>query len=144
MFDDQTKPRIVEDYVATGKVKLVFRIFPPLELGMAVLCANEQEKFLEYHNELFDKAGDMQAVDDLKTLAKDIGLDENQFNQCFDTQKYLAKAQEWYQQGSSDFDKFGVPAEQRGTPAFFINGEMLIGAQPYDKFVEVIERKLSE
>lgn len=144
LFDDETKPRIVEDYVATGKVKFIFRPYPPFELGMAVLCANDQEKFLEYHDELFENAANIQQVDDLKVLAKDIGLDEEKFNQCFDSQKYLAKAEGWYQQGNNDFEAAGVPENQRGTPAFFINNELLIGAQPFDKFVEVIERKLSE
>jgi len=144
LFHDETYPKIVEDYIINGKVKFILRIFPPYELGMAVLCANDQGKFLEYNNELFEKSADIQAVDDLRILAKDTGLDETQFNQCFDSQKYLAKAQEWYQQGQDNFEQAGVPEEQRGTPAFFINGEALIGAQPYENFVEAIERKLAE
>jgi len=144
LFDEETKPRIIENYVGPGKVKFVFRPYPPFELGMAVLCANDQDKFLEYHNELFENAGNIQKIDDLKILAKDIGLNESRFNQCFDSQKYLARAEEWYQQGDKDFEDAGIPENQRGTPSFFINGEILIGAQPYDKFVEVIERKLAE
>lgn len=144
IFDDETKPRIVEDYVSTGKVKFIFRVYPPYELSTAVLCAYEQEKFLEYHNSLFANASNIQAVDDLRTIAEDSGLDGNQFSQCFESQKYLAKAQEWYQQGNDDFERAGVPEDQRGTPAFFVNGELIIGAQPYDEFVEVIERKLAE
>ena len=54
------------------------------------------------------------------------------------------KVPEWYEQGSSDFENAGVPEDQRGTPAFFVNGELFIGAQPYDKFVEIIEKKLGE
>lgn len=144
LFHNDTYPKIVKDYISDGKVKYVFRPFPPFELGLAVLCANEQDKFLEYHNELFENASNIQAVDDLKVIARDIDLDEEKFNQCYDSQKYLAKAQEWYQGGGDDFERAGVPEDQRGTPAFVINGEMVIGAQPYDNFVEVIERKLSE
>lgn len=144
VFEDETKPRIMENYITTGKAKLILRPFPPYELGQAVLCAKEQDKFLEYHNYLFDNVENLQKADDLKTFAKDAGLDESKFNQCYDSGKYKSRAEEWYKQGMSDMEKANVPADQRGTPAFFINGEPIIGAQPYDKFVEVIEKKLGE
>jgi len=144
LFHDQTYPKILEDYITTGKVKYIFRPYPPYELSAAILCANEQDKFFEYHDVLFKNAGDIEKADDLKELAKNVDLDENEFNQCFDSQKYLDRAKEWYQQGQDDFEKAGVPENQRGTPTFFINGEPLIGAQPYESFVEMIERKLSE
>lgn len=144
LFHDETYPRIVEDYISNGRVRYVFRPFPPYELGVAVLCANDQDKFLEYHNEIFKEVENIEKADDLKTLAKNIGLEIEQFNQCFDSQKYLAKAQEWYQQANNDFEDAGIPSDQRGTPTFVVNGELLIGAQPYENFVEVIERKLGE
>ena len=43
-----------------------------------------------------------------------------------------------------DFEGSGVPEEQRGTPAFFVNGEAFVGAHPYESFVDIIERKLAE
>ncbi len=144
LFHDQTYPKILEDYITTGKVKYIFRPYPPYELSTAILCANEQDKFFEYHDVLFKNAGEIEKVDDLKGLAKNADLDENEFNQCFDSQKYLSRAEEWYQQGEDDFEDAGITPERRGTPAFFINGELVIGAQPYENFVEVIERKLSE
>lgn len=144
LFHDQTYPKILEDYITTGKVKYIFRPYPPYELSTAILCANEQDKFFEYHNVLFENAGEIEKADDLKELAKNADLDENEFNQCFDSQKYLDRAEEWYQQGQDDFERAGVAPEKRGTPTFFINGEALIGAQSYEAFIEVIERKLSE
>lgn len=144
LFHDETYPRILEDYVTTGKVKFVLRPYPPYELGTAVLCADDQGKFLEYHESLFKNSQTIQEIDDLKSLASDLGLNGDQFGQCFDSQKYLVKAQEWYQQGDQDFENAGVPENQRGTPSFVINGELLIGAQPYEKFVELIEKGLSE
>jgi protein-disulfide isomerase len=141
--NDDTYPKILQDYISTGKVKYVFRIYPPFELAMAVLCANDQDKFFEVHNEIFEKSEEIMGVDDLKIVVGSV-LDEEQFNQCYDSEKYLDKAEEWYAQGEKDFENAEMPEEQRGTPAFFINGELLIGAQPYDKFVEVIERKLAE
>jgi protein-disulfide isomerase len=143
-FEDETKPRIMENYITIGKVKLILRPFPPYETGQAVLCANEQGKFLEYHNYLFDNVETIQKVDDLKTFAKNTGLNETEFGQCFDSGKYKTKTEEWYKQGNADFEKAKIEQSQRGTPTFFINGEPVIGAQPYEKFIEVIERKLGE
>ena len=144
LFHDQTYPKILEDYITTGKVKYIFRPYPPYELSAAILCANEQDKFFEYHDVLFKNAGEIEKADDLKEFAKNADLDESEFNQCFDSQKYLDRAKEWHQQGEDDFEKAGVAPERRGTPAFFINGELLIGAQHYEIFVETIERKLVE
>lgn len=144
LFDEETKPKLIKDYIGPGKVKLVFRSFPPIELGASVLCANDQGKFLEYHNELFAKASELEQADDLKKLAENIDLDTGEFNQCFDSGKYADQSENWYNQANADFEKAGVPEDQRGTPAFFINGELLFGALPYDDFVEVIERKLTE
>jgi len=144
LFYDETYQEILSDYITTGKVRIILRPFPPFEVSVAVLCAEEQDKFFDYHEALFENSNTIQAVEDLKTLAKNIGLDETKFNQCLDSQKYIEKAQNWYNQGQTDFEKAGVPEAQRGTPAFFINGEALIGAQPYDAFIEIIEKKLSE
>lgn len=142
LFHDETYPQIVDEYISTGKVKFVLRAFPPFELGLAFLCANEQDKALEYHNELFAKSQEIQDVDSLKDLAGSVGLNENEFNTCMDTGKYAAETEAWYIQADADFTEVGVPVDQRGTPAFFINGELLLGAQPYENFVNVIDSKL--
>lgn len=147
-YHNDTYPKIFKDYITTGKVKYIFRVFPfrneDIILGSAVLCANDQDKFLEYHDILFENAGEIEKVDDLKRLAKNANLDENEFNQCFDSKEYINEAEAWRDQGDEDFENAGVPSGQRGTPSFFINGELLIGAQPYEIFVEVIEKKLAE
>lgn len=144
LFETDIKPDLVKNYISTGKVRLVLRPFPPYELGQAVLCANDQEKFLEYHNYLFENSDNIQSVDNLKTFAEDIGLDKSEFSQCLDSGKYKARAEEWYKQGESDFSKAGIEESKRGTPAFFINGEAIIGAMPYEDFVKAIEGKLSD
>ena len=141
-FEDDIKPQILENYIQTGKVKLILRIFPPYELGQAVLCANDQGKILEYHNYLFQNNDKITSVDDLKIFAKTIGLNESDFNQCLDSGKYKSRAEDWYNQGMSDMEKAGIAEDKRGTPAFFINGEPVIGAMPYADFVKVIEEKL--
>lgn len=71
---------------------------------------------------------------DLKKWAKDIGLSSKKFNECLDSRRYQQEVQKDFSDGSA----LGVS----GTPAFFINGEAVIGAQPYSVFQNVIEQKL--
>lgn len=142
LFEDEVRPRILENYIQTGKAKLILRIFPPYELGQAALCANDQEKFLEYHNYLFKNNSNIKTIDDLKSFAKNVGLNESSFNQCMDSGKYKSRAEEWYKQGVSDLERAGIPKENIGTPAFFINGAPVIGAMPYEDFVKAIESEL--
>lgn len=143
-FNSETYPKIKEKYIDTGKVKFVYRVFPPYEASMAAICANKQGKFLEYHNYLFEHASEIKNPDDLKIAAKEAGLNETQFNNCYDFQEYLDEAREWYNQGQTDFERENVPAEMRGTPAFFINGDLILGAQPLETFIQGIEEKLVE
>jgi len=65
----------------------------------------------------------------------DLGLDAARFNSCVDSHKYAALVE-------SDISA-GNEAGMNGTPAFFINGRMLSGAQPFDKFKEVIDDELA-
>jgi len=143
-FENEVKPQIVKNYVSTGKAQLVLRPFPPYELGEAVSCANEQGKFLEFHDYLFKNAETLKEEEDLKVFAKTAGMNSEQFWQCYSSGKYESRAELWYKQGMADFDKFEIPESQRGTPSFVINGEMINGAQAFEVFEEVIERKLAE
>lgn len=141
-FEDDIKPQIMESYIIKGKAKFILRPFPPYELGQAVLCANDQGKFLEYHNYLFNNTSSITSGDSLIQFAKNIGLNEEQFSTCLSSKKYEAKSKQWYEQGKKDFAKNNISEDKMGTPSFLIDGELLIGAQPYEKFVEIIERKL--
>jgi len=121
------------------QVKLHFRHFP-LEFhakapkaSEAALCANEQGKFWEYHDVLFGNQNKLE-VKDLKEHAKTLALDEAKFVECLDSGRHAETIQKDMEAGQ----KAGV----RGTPAFFINGVLLSGAQPIEKFKEVIEQEL--
>ncbi len=122
------------------KVRLVFRDYPlpmhPLArpAAEAANCANAQGKFWEYHAKLFANQSAL-ADDKLKEYAKDLGLDTGKFEQCLAAKPYKAAIDKDIEDGS----KVGV----NGTPAFFINGRMLSGAQPFDKFKEVIDDELN-
>jgi protein-disulfide isomerase len=123
------------------KVKLVFRDYPIDQLHPAARkaheaarCAHEQGKFWAYHDVLFDKAPRASA-DDLKTYAREVGLDLVKFDRCVASAKHKEVVQKDLEEGA----RLGVS----GTPAFFINGELLSGAQPLESFVRVVERELA-
>jgi protein-disulfide isomerase len=122
------------------KVRLVFRDYPlpmhPLArpAAEAANCANAQGKFWDYHAKLFANQGAL-GEDKLKEYAKDVGLDGAKFDQCLADKQFKAAIDKDIADGS----KVGV----NGTPAFFINGRMLSGAQPFEKFKEVIDDELS-
>ena len=128
--------------VDTGKVKYVFRDFPlnfhanAKPAAMAAECAGElggDAKYWEYHDKLFNNQS---ALDDdsLKKYAIDLGLSAATFNNCLDSQKYKSEVEKDF----ADGQKVGV----RGTPAFFINGRFISGAQPYSVFEVMIEEEL--
>ena len=72
---------------------------------------------------------------DLKQHAVELGLDAPRFNACLDSHKYLPVV---------DADiKMGNDAGVNGTPAFYINGRMISGAQPFDVFKRIIDEELA-
>jgi protein-disulfide isomerase len=144
-FYSQTMPQIKTDYIDTGKVKLVFKTFPLTGLhpnaqkaAEASLCANEQGKFWEYHNTLFDKQSIWSSTDGVtafKQYASDLKLDTAKFNSCLDTGKYASAV-------AADV-KDGQNAGISGTPSFVINGQLVVGAQPFSAFQSVIDQQLA-
>ena len=134
-----TLKKIEEKY--GEKVRVVFRDFPLVQIhkdaakaAEAGECAHEQGKFWEMHDRLFADQSKLQ-VEALKQTATQVGLDAEKFNQCLDSSKYAAEVQKDVDEGNS----YGVT----GTPAFFINGRMLSGAQPLDTFSQVIDEELA-
>jgi protein-disulfide isomerase len=121
------------------KIRLVFRDFPlPFHdnahiASEAAQCAHEQGKFWDYHDKLFENQRALGA-DNLKTYATDIGLDGEAFNACFDSGRFKSRVDQDYQYGQT----VGVT----GTPAFFINGRFLSGAQPFEAFKAIIDEEL--
>jgi protein-disulfide isomerase len=155
-FADQTEAQLVENYIATGKVYFEYvsmgnwvsrniaqstgrpERFESRNAAEAALCAGDQNKFWEYHDILYANAlGEDEGYFTDKRLAayaETVGLDLNQFNDCYDSAKYRDQVAKGYTDG--------VAAGVSGTPAFFINGKMIEGAQPYDVFVQEIEAAL--
>lgn len=143
-FYVQTESQLKKDYIDTGKVNFVYRDFP---LGFhpnaepaaeAAECANEQGKFWEMHNKIFENQESM-STESYKQWAKDLGLDTNKFNSCFDSQKYKDEVKK----DEADGEKYRVS----GTPTFFIGNPKsgyirLVGAQPYEAFKQVLDQLL--
>lgn len=132
-----TIDKLLTDY--KGKVKLIYRHFPlsfhqyAQKSAEASECAGEQGKFWEMHDKIFENQ-DRLDVDSLKSYAKELGLNTSNFNKCLDDGKYAQKVKDDMTEGT----KYGV----KGTPATFINGQMISGAQPYDSFKSVIDSLL--
>jgi protein-disulfide isomerase len=140
-FCKRAQPTLTEVLSRYGdKVKLVSRDFPLDRLhpgarkaAEAARCANDQGKFWAYHDTLYAKAP--AKPDQLRGYAEALRLDIPVFEQCLSSGKYQAAVQQDVEEGS----RLGVT----GTPTFFINGQMLSGAQPVEKFVQMIEDELA-
>lgn len=138
----ETYPQIKKDFIDTGKAKLYFRHFP-LDFHLAAMpaavgseCAQEQGKFWELHNKIFDNQEKLgtdvaTAKTQLKTWAQELGLDTTSFNSCLDSDKYKNKVTEDVNDGKA--------AGVSGTPTFYINGTQLVGAQPYEAFKAALD-----
>ena len=121
------------------KVRLVHRDFPlsfhahALPAAEAARCAEAQGKFWEYHAKLF--ASQDLSPEKLQALATEVGLDRVKFDECV--------TKEQFKSGIDKDIADGTEAGVTGTPAFFINGRMLSGAQPFERFKEVIDDELA-
>lgn len=145
-FYNTAGKEIIEKYVKTGKAKFVYRDFaflgPESEwAGMASECADEQGKFWQYHDYLYtNHNGENEGAfskGNLKKFAKELGLNQEQFNQCLDSEKYLTEVREDTAYGR---DVAGVS----GTPTVFINGRPTVGAVSFAELDKVIQEELSK
>lgn len=139
-FFRNTLPELKEKYINTGKVKFVYRDFPlpshknAQAAAEAAQCANDQNKYWEMHNKIFENQEAI-AKNDLINYAASLGLNENDFKKCFGDGKYAKEVKADLNDGS----RLGVD----GTPTFFINGQKLVGAQPFSAFEKIIEEILA-
>ncbi len=167
-FVSDSWPQIEQNYIKTGKAKLIFRNYPlpfhpfAKKAAEATQCALEQGKFWEMHDKLFANQTAL-TITDLKKYAGQLGLDTTKFNDCLDSGKYTAVVQKDYQDGAN----YGI----EGTPSFFIgkssgisidpayvkaqsqaniyvfktgNASVVIGAQPFSVFQKAIDEALAK
>jgi len=146
-FFDQTTPQILKDYVNTGKAKLVYKHYAflgPQSIWAAEAseCAAEQGKFWEFHDWLFTNQApesDLEYYSKsnlIKYAGKVAGLNISQFTSCLNTDKYVQKVSADLAEGQ----RVGV----KGTPTTFVNGLIVVGAQPYTSFQAIIDGELKK
>jgi protein-disulfide isomerase len=143
-FVDSTARQVKENYVDPGQARFVFRhlaFLGPESLwaAEATECANEQDRFWDYHDKLFAEQGAENSgtfsQDNLKQFAADLGLDTQQFNQCLDSNKYQTKVEQEVAQAQ----RLGI----RSTPTVFVNGQLIENGSNYQVLQAAIERALS-
>lgn len=133
-----TVEQLLEEY--KDKVRYVFRDYPlsfhqrAFPASEAARCAGDQGKYWEYYDSLMEVSGDLSDAD-LKKRATDLGLDLAAFTACLESDRHEAAIRAGLEDGSA--------AGVSGTPSFFINGRMIVGAKPIHEFKTIIEEELA-
>ena len=141
----ETEPKIVETYIATGKVKLVYRHL--LQLGdrsvrtaEASECAADQGAFWSMRNALYARQKDIYEATDLDAtlvgFANDLRLNTAAFGDCMKTHKYLSAVRADYQAAQAAGVQF--------RPVFDINETRLVGALPFGAFQKQLDAALAK
>jgi protein-disulfide isomerase len=132
----------LENYIAAGQVRYVFRNFPlnsihpqAAKASEAAECAGELGKYWEMHDAIFVSqerwSGDANAAATFKALAAEIGLESADFDACLDSGRFAERV-------NNDLND-GLARGVQSTPAFFINDVPLVGAQPFAEFQVLVE-----
>jgi len=141
---DTIEQQVLKQY--EGKVKFYFKNFPlsfhpwAQPAAIAAECAKEQKAaaYWTLYHKYFENQGAVNPTnvkDKGVEFLKDSGIDMAKWNDCYDNKKTLDKVNAQMAEGQA----LGVT----GTPAFFVNGRMLVGAQPFEKFKDVIDDELA-
>jgi protein-disulfide isomerase len=143
-FHQNTLDIIHEDYIKTGKVKVIFKDFPlngpdSILAAEASYCAQDQEKYWQYHDELYKNWGGERTGwvtrESLDKFANTVNLDLDEFNACLDDHKYQSKVVSLYEFGK----EVGIDA----TPSFLVfNDQKIIkirGNQPLEVFLKTFD-----
>ena len=130
---------ILKEY--PDKVRLVFKDFP-LDIHPAALpaheaarCAGESGKYWPYHDRLFEAQPNFNRAD-LIRYAAEVGVPRDPFVKCLDSGRFRSLVERDVQEGQ----RVGI----RSTPTFFVNGQPLVGAAPYETFKELIDNALQQ
>ncbi len=140
------EPTIYENYIVTGKIKYTYSPYSFLGRGQswdesvkaaeAAYCANDQGKFWEFRDIIFaNHNGENLGAysrDRLFAFAKELGLDENSFKNCLNSDQY-------YEQVMADND-FASGTGSTFTPSFLLDGQVLNA----NELIQAIENKLAE
>jgi len=145
-FENEAFPQIKSQYIDTGKAKLIYRDFPlsfhqyayPSALFAECvhhLSKNPDSDYYKVHDKLFETVQNGKFdYDVMSKFAVGLGINKTDLKKCFDEDKYKDEINADEQAGQS--------AGISGTPGFIINGQVISGAQPFEKFQAVIEDAL--
>ena len=150
-FYRETLPLIDKDYIQTGKVRMVYRDFPLVDVhkdaqkaAEAAQCAGEQGKYWEMHDKIFANYTTL-SVDDLKNHARGLDIAADRFDRCVESGKFAEEVNKDVRDGHA----LGV----QGTPTFFvgltgqdntIQAIPIGGARPYAVFKQTFDKFLEE
>lgn len=144
----KTFNKLKAEYIDTGKIGYTFKDFPldfhlqAQKASEAAHCASDQDKYWEMHDKLFRNQKKL-LVSDLKSYAKEMGMDTGKFDLCLNSGKYEKKVKNNFNQGRA----IGI----RGTPSFVlgklnpqgkVEGVLMKGALPFNTFKTVIDNEL--
>ena len=152
-FHSQVGVQLREEYIKTGKVKMVFRNFQflgpeSIAAAGAAECAKDQGKFWVFHDAIYDeeirdgrKNNNSENNGNLNreffvSTAQSLGLNSGDFAACIDGEKYADQVA----QDTSAAQAIDV----NSTPTTFVNGRLIRGAVPYEQFKQVIEEELKK
>jgi protein-disulfide isomerase len=141
-FHSETFPVLKKDYIDTGKVKFIFREFPFDNLALAAFmlarCAPEDKYYplLDILFEQQEKWTTGNPADELFKIAQLAGFTRASFDECLKNETIAKGIHEIRNRGGKEF---GVDS----TPTFFINGQVLQGAQPVEEFRKLIDAALA-
>lgn len=141
-FGDFNCPRCLQSFPVVrelaekykAQIKFYWRNYPAvkensLDLAKAAVCSHKQKKFWQFHDKLFQMAGQV-SVNNLESIAQSIGLNVKSFKDCLDNELTMAQIRKDFYAAED--------GEVRGTPTFFVNGYKIEGAVPLAMWEEII------
>jgi protein-disulfide isomerase len=134
-----TEPQLIEQYVQTGKARLVYRHLVQLGAGSRMLaeaseCAGEQGKFWELRELMYRRQGQLAGGRDvaaLEPLSRALGIDHAALHQCIDDGRFRKQVED----DNAAAQREGV----QGRPVMDIDGARIIGSQPIGAFAKVLD-----
>ena len=155
-FFKETEPQLRENFVKSGEIRMIYRDLAFLSqeselAAQAAECAKDQGKFWAYHDALYreEAADGVEHNGNLNgdlfiKLAEETGMKTGDFIACYDGKKYEQVVKESTARISSSGIAAALGVRGIGTPASFINGKFVSGAQPYGEFKIIIEEFLAK
>ncbi len=136
----ETEPALIEQYVKTGKARLVYRHLIQLGEGSLALgevseCAGAQGRFWEMRDLIYRRQDELYGATTfaaIKPLVEDLGLDAAQFQACFEQHQFRKQVEA----DAAAAERAGV----RSRPVIDIAGTRIIGARPLGEYQRLLDR----